>query len=70
MRKKLLLTALAVVSAMGSFAYEVNEYIFTATQRLKVTGENIVANGDFADGVTGWYDAEKAAPADQEPWRY
>ncbi len=67
MRKKLLLTALAVVSAMGSFAYEVNEYIFTATQRLKVTGENIVANGDFADGVTGWYDAEKAAPA-AETW--
>ncbi|MBO4849563.1 MAG: hypothetical protein J5529_01535 [Prevotella sp.] len=67
MRKKLLLTALAVVSVMGSFAYEVNEYIFTSTQRLKVTGTNIVTNGDFADGVNGWYDAEKAAPS-AETW--
>ena len=67
MRKKLLLATLALASVVGSFAYNVNDYIFTATQRLKVTGDNIVANGNFSDGTTGWYDAEKAAPS-AETW--
>ena len=33
------------MSAVGAFA---DDYVYTATQRLKVTGDNIVANGDFA----------------------
>ena len=43
------------MSAVGAFA---DDYVYTATQRLKVTGDNIVANGDFADGLAGWTDAE------------
>lgn len=56
MRKRLLLAALAMVSAVSSFAFEVGEYAYTATQRLKVTGENTVQNSTFAEGlnVGGW----------------
>jgi hypothetical protein len=67
MRKKLLLAVIAMASTVGSFAYNVGDYIFTASQRLKVTGDNIVANGDFSDGTTGWYDAEKGTPS-AETW--
>lgn len=54
MKKRLLLAALAVVSALSSFAFNVNDYIFTATGRVKVMGENLVTNGNFADNATGW----------------
>ena len=57
MKKRLLFAAMAMFCAMGSFAYEVGEYAYTATQRVKITGENLVTNGNFADGTEGWTDA-------------
>ena len=57
MRKRLLLAALAVVSAVSSFAFEVGEYVYTPNQRLKIASENKVSNGSFATGTEGWTDA-------------
>lgn len=48
MKKRLLIAVLAVVSAMSSFAYTTNDYAYTPTQRVKILGDNIVTNGDFA----------------------
>ncbi len=69
MKKRLLFAALALVSAMGSFAYEVNEYVYTPNQRLKITSENKVTNGNFADGTTGWTDATGAG-INADVWDY
>jgi len=54
MKKRLLLMALAVVCAVSSFAYNVNDYVYTATQRVKITGENLVTDGNFPEGIQGW----------------
>lgn len=70
MRKKLLLAAIAMVCSMGIFAQETT-YVYTASQRFKVTGENVVVNGDFsADGTdktAGWTDATGAG-VNAEVW--
>ena len=62
MKKRLLFAALAMVCAMGSFAYEIDEYVFTATQRFKITGDNKVVNGNFDGLEEGWTDANGEAP--------
>ena len=69
MRKRLLMMALAVVSAATAFAYQDGSYVYTVSQRLKVQGDNLVKNGNFADGlaVGGWTDAAGAA-VDTETW--
>jgi len=70
MKKKLLFVALAVMTAATSFAaqYEVNSYAFSQTQRFKITGENLVTNGNFANGRDGWYGIDKATDASAEVW--
>ena len=57
MKKRLLMVAFAALSVASSFAYEVGEYVYTATQRVKISGENIVKNGDFSEGTEGWTNA-------------
>ena len=61
MKKKLLFAAFAMLCAGSSFALENGDYAFTYTQRLKITGDNIVQNGNFANATEGWTDAEGAA---------
>ncbi len=66
MNKRLLLPCLGLLCSLGSFAYEKGDYVFTATERLKVTGEtNLITNGDFSvqstgDAGFGWRDATGA----------
>lgn len=55
MMKRLLTMAFAAVFAVGAFA---QDYVYTSTQRLKITGDNIVTNGNFAEGTTGWVAAD------------
>lgn len=58
MKKKLLLAAFAMVSTLGAFAQKnIGDYVFTATQKVKILGENLVKNGNFAEGTDGWTDA-------------
>ena len=57
MKKRLLLQLLAVGFAMSSYAdYNVGDYIYSATAKYKITGENLVTNGAFnvGDGTEGW----------------
>ena len=69
MKKRLLFAALAMVCAMGSFAYEIGDYVYTNTQRVKISGENLVTNGDFAAGTDGWIDAAGEA-VNAEVWSF
>ena len=55
MRKHLLLF-MALMSGLAANAANEGDYIYTATSRLKVTGANIVTNGNFASNSTeGWH---------------
>ena len=60
-----------MVSAVSSFAFEVEDYAYTATQRLKIAGENIVQNGNFAEGLTsgGWCGLSLAEPVSSTTWK-
>lgn len=40
----------------SAFAYNVNDYAYTATQRVKILGENLVTNGTF-ETKDGWTNA-------------
>jgi len=68
MKKRLLFAALALVSVATSFAFNVGDYAYNSTQRFKITGENLVANGNFADGLNSWYGADKETSPNQEVW--
>jgi hypothetical protein len=70
MKKKLLFVALAVMTAATSFAaqYEVNSYAFSQTQRFKITGENLVTNGNFANGLDGWFGNDQDTAPSAEVW--
>src|SRR5574344_325404 len=54
MRKKLLLTIASAFLCTGVFAQSVGDYVHTATGKYKITGANIITNGDFSNGLTGW----------------
>ena len=58
MMKKLLMTVCAVLFASSTFALGVGDYAYNYLQRLKITGDNIVTNGNFANSRDGWKDAE------------
>ncbi len=66
MNKRILLPCLGLLCSLGSFAYEKGDYVFTPTERLKVTSEtNLITNGDFSvqspsDANFGWKDATGA----------
>lgn len=61
---------LAVVSAVASFAFNNGDYAYNSTQRFKVTGDNLVTNGNFANGLEGWYSTDKDTKASSEVWSY
>jgi len=64
MRKRLLTATMALLCAVTGFAFETGDYVLTKTQRFKITGENLVRNGDFSDAMNGWHgDALSAAPS-------
>lgn len=70
MKKRLLMVAFAVLTVATSFAYNVSDYVTNATQRFKITGENLVQNGNFANGRDGWYSTDKETVANAEVWDF
>lgn len=58
MKKRLLTQILALTCVMGAYALNEGDYIYSPTAKFKVTGANIVTNGDFTvgDGYEGWSD--------------
>ncbi len=69
MRKRLLMVAFAALTVASSYAYEIGEYVYTATQRVKITGENIVQNGTFTNANEGWFNADAEA-VDATVWDF
>ncbi|MBR1932877.1 MAG: hypothetical protein IJ841_04235 [Prevotella sp.] len=71
MKKKLLLAALAMFGVMGAQAYEVGQYAYTKTQRVKIAGENLVQNGTFAEGlaVGGWTSMAVDGQVSPDVWK-
>lgn len=47
----------AAIGAVGSFAYEVGQYVYTPNGRFQITGKNLLTNGDFSKGMEGWTNA-------------
>ena len=56
-----------MMCAVNTLAFEVNSYVYTASQRLKITGENLLTNGNFAEALDGWTNADGEA-VNQETW--
>lgn len=65
---------MGLLMSVASYALSAGDYIFTATQRLKVTGEtNLITNGNFSDlnmsGASfGWLDPSTGAALSSENW--
>lgn len=53
MIKKLLSAAFFAAVALSATAYEVNDYAYTKVKKFRVTGANLVTNGQFNQGTTG-----------------
>ena len=51
MKKRLLFAALAMVCSLSSFA---QQYVYTADGRYKLSGDNLITNGSFAEGSADW----------------
>lgn len=74
MRKRLFLLISSVLCTLGTFAYNVGDYVFTTDARYKVTGEtNLIVNGDFkvsnpSDAGFGWTD-DTGGVLDTEKWQ-
>ena len=55
MKQRLLILAAALMMVLGSYAQAAGEYFYTKDGRYKVTtGENLLSNGDFSNGMTDW----------------
>ena len=53
MIKKLLSAAFFAAVALSATAYEVNDYAYTKVKKFRITGANLVTNGQFNQGATG-----------------
>ncbi len=70
MKKTLLLAAFAMLGMGSATAFEVGDYAYTTTQRLKISGENLVQNGTFAEGFStgGWCSSAADGVVNQQVW--
>ena len=68
MKKRLLLVAFALLTVATSFAFQAGDYAYNSTQRFKVTGDNLVTNGNFASGRDGWFGLDKESTPSAEVW--
>ena len=68
MKKRLLMVAFALLTVATSFAFEIGDYAYNMTQRFKITGENLVTNGNFASQKDGWYGADRESGPDATVW--
>ena len=67
MKKRLLLSVFAAMTAVFTYAHEVGDYVYTYSQRMCVSSANLLTNGNFADATNGWTSAEGGA-IDANAW--
>lgn len=54
MKKRLLSMFIAVLTVTGIYALSIGDYVYTKNGRFKITGVNLITNGDFSSGTSGW----------------
>jgi len=54
MKKKFLLTVFAALTCIGISAQSIGDIVRTSTGSYKITGANLITNGDFSNGLSGW----------------
>ena len=55
MKKQLLSIALLSAVVSGAMAHKIGDKVYSNSAQWKITGENLVTNGDFSDNqLTGW----------------
>lgn len=58
MKKRLLLLSLMVASSVSGVFAAVGDYVYAPTAKFKVTGANILVNGNFKSNDQGWTNSE------------
>lgn len=66
--KKLLLVLTALLSFVSAQAYELGDYVYTATAKFKVIGDNLVQNGNFANAIGDEWRTTAAGAYNPEYW--
>ena len=55
MKKQLLSIALLSAVVSGAMAHEIGDKVYSNSAKWKITGKNLVTNGDFSDlSLSGW----------------
>ena len=55
MKKQLLSIALLSAFVSGAMAHEIGDKVYSNSAKWKITGKNLVTNGDFSDlSLSGW----------------
>lgn len=67
MKKRLLMQLLVAFCVVNGFAASVGDYIYSPTAKFKVTGDNLVTNGNFSDATNGWL-SETSGALDGAVW--
>ena len=68
MKKRLLMLAFALFTVATTFAFKAGDYAWNTTQMFKITGDNLVTNGNFASGLDGWYGADRESTPSADVW--
>lgn len=68
MKKRLLLSLALALGTLSTFALNVGDYVFTPTAKLKITGDNLLQNGNFATSTTSWTGQDGAAAVSTDNW--
>jgi len=68
MKKRLLMVAFALFTVATTFAFKAGDYAWNTTQMFKITGDNLVTNGNFASGLDGWYGADRESTPSADVW--
>ena len=80
MKRQFLSLLFAALGVSSLFAYDVGDYVYTRNGRFRVTGANMVPNGDFSAGLSEWttvngselstdtFSVESEGGPDGKPW--
>lgn len=68
MKKRVLLSLLAMASFVGASAYDKDQYVYTNIAKVKTTAPNAVTNGSFTDAFEGFDNGTDGGAVSNEAW--
>ncbi|MGN0221498.1 MAG: hypothetical protein ACI4BA_05180 [Prevotella sp.] len=68
MKKRVLLSLLAMASFVGASAYDKDQYVYTNLAKVKTTAPNAVTNGDFTNAFAGFDNGTDGGAVSNEAW--